>query len=277
MTCSPPPLSSPLSSPLPIIGLLLLGACTGKDTDDTAVGLGPPVSVTDGLPPLTSPLDLVIFEQILQSVDPMTGEVADSQPPVFVGLSFAQAEALPLMMSSDIEGCWAFDMDRPATDEHLDPTLHMEVGATSIDLQDRGKGIYMATPFGTAAQAASAPGATLSLEGSSTGVTVPEALAIDELPAAWSGMAEDGHIRLSWRPAPTPHDLSFVQVVLDADGRNETWCVLADDGAADIDLGAPVPSPIILRLARVEAAVFDHPTLGAVMVTAEQDIELDRP
>jgi len=277
MTGSPPPLSSQPSAPLSIIGLLLLGACTGKDTDDTAVGLGPPVNVTDGLPPLTSPLDLVIFEQILQFVDPTSGEVLDHQDPVFVALALAKSQELPLTMSSDIEGCWSFDFGSPATDAWAGKEIQVEVGPTTVGLPSRGDGSYLAAPFGTDARAAATVGAALSLEGVSTGVTVPQKLEVDDPAAAWSGLGEDGHIRLTWTPARATHDAAFVQVVLDAEGRSETGCVLADDGAADIDLGGPVTSPIDLRMGRVEAAIINHPDLGSVYVAAEQDIELDRP
>ena len=257
--------------------LLLLAACTSKSSSDTATDLGSPIAVTDGPAPSVGPLDLVIFEQILQFVDPTSGEVLDHQDPIFVALALAKSQELPLTMSSDIEGCWSFDFGSPATDAWAGKEIQVQVGGTTIALPSRGDGSYLAAPMGTDARAAATVGAALSIEGVSTGVTVPQNLEVDDPATVWSGLGEDGHIRLTWTPARATHDAAFVQVVLDAEGRSETGCVLADDGAADIDLGGPVTSPIDLRMGRVEAAVFDHPDLGSVYVAAEQDIELDRP
>ncbi|NOY26746.1 MAG: hypothetical protein GXP62_12810 [Oligoflexia bacterium] len=257
--------------------LLLVAACTGRKLSDTGAGLGPPVTITDGPPPNVGPIDLVIFEQILQTVDPTSGEVLDHQAPVLVGLTLAKSQKLPLTMSTDIEGCWPFDAFNSATDAWAEDVLHVQVGGTTIALQGSGDGIYLAAPMGTDARAAATVGAELSVEKVNTGVTVPQQLEVDDAVASWSGVTEDGHIRLTWTPAKATHEAAFIQVVFDAEGRSETGCVLADDGGADIDLGGPVTSPITLRMGRVEAAIIDHPDLGSVFVGAEQDLELDRP
>ncbi|MCK6504579.1 hypothetical protein L6R53_14440 [Myxococcota bacterium] len=238
-----------------------------------AVPVAATIPVTEGSPPMLGPVDVMVVEQILDTVEVTSSTVLDEQPPVVIGLALSTPTELPLPAASSAEACWRYRHELDDPGGKLAEGIEVTVGTTDLNLSDSGGGVYMTIAAGTTANAASQPGASLSVNGEPTEVAVPYPLQVEDIGATWTGVTKDGTVPLSWTPPPEQRPLGFIQLVIEG-SEDEVWCALTDDGAADIDLGSPQAEPTIVRFGRVELQVLEHTSLGALLVAVQQDLQL---
>lgn len=232
------------------------------------------LQVSEGLPQLVGPVDVILSGHFVSSASTRTDELSTTQDPLLIALALQTATAYPALTADQAEACWEYDVELDSFGGDIGPILTVQVGATEVDLAAEGPGIYTASLSGTAASAASTPGAELVVDGQATGVVLPDPLQPRNLAETVARVGDDGVLSFQWDLGDAGAPDHFIQLIIQGGGVPFLLCALEDDGQADIDLGVVPDASLSMQLSRLDVGIVQSTTLGTVVATMTQDVEI---